>query len=321
MTTNAQTLGVLRDDLTEVYRSAPRTTTFLARILFPEKTVRRRRGDYLRIPRAAYMQKHNTKRARGAGTSQSSFAFDEDNFSLVEYGHMAFVPRGDQQDLEGFIDAQEEATVYCRRVVDVDTEYDVASELINETNYPASGSTGVTLSNTWDSSNGTPVDDIAAGHVKFAELHGVMANTLVVPWEGWVKGLSRNAQVRGAMTENFGPVKPGLVPASRLQEILNVQNILVAAPDLVYNSANPNQAPSYTPIWNRDYAFLTRIATGDFTDGPYLGRLLVLADGGSLRITSAAQFDPEGTWVRAEYDQEIKRMPDAPGYLIKNILS
>jgi hypothetical protein len=324
MPTNIQSLAITRDDLKDVYNSSPRETPFLAQTILPPLPKRKRKGEYLVVQREAHLARRNTKRARDAETSTSQYGLDEATFKLIEYSHKHFVNRKDAEDIDDLLNLEEEGVLHCRAAIDIDFEIDVATDVFSETRFTPSGNTGVTLSNEWDDATlGTPVSDIALGMYKFANQHGAMANALIITWHTWTMGLSRSDEVRAALTDMYGRVKDNFIPLDMLAGVLSVPRIIVAMPDLVYNSAAPNAAASYTPIWNEEYALLTRIAPPGSRNlnGPYLGRTHELDEGRSLMIESWEQNDPKGTWVRAERNQEAHFFADAPGYLIKNVKS
>ncbi len=324
MPVNVQTLSVLRQDLRDVYNNSPREFKFLASVLLPERSVNKRKGSFPVVPRAAHLKHQNTEAARHAEASVSAFGLDEDDFKVTSFRHKSLVLRKDAEDLEGFMGLEEEATLHTRMAIDIDIERRVASGVFSETRFTPSGNTGVTLSNEWDDpTNGTPVTDIADGIVKFVAQNGVMPNALVITFYTWVMGLSRNNQVRGALTDMYGAVKDAIIPLDRLAVVLGVARIIIADGDLVYNTANENAAPSYSNIYSDEYALLTRIAPsgGTMSQGPVLGYTMALDGGRSLEITSWNQNDPAGTWVHSERQIQLKFMDNAPGYLFKNVKS
>jgi hypothetical protein len=297
---------------------------FLSPILLPLREVGKRKGTFPVVPRSAHLKHQNTKSARHASASTSSFGLDEDDFKTVIYNHKGLALDKDAEDLEGFMGLEEETTIHVRMAIDIDVEVDTAAEVFSESRFNPSGNTGITLSNEWDDpTNGTPITDIADGIVKFVTQNGVKPNALVITYYTWVMGLSRNNQVRAALTESYGRIKDNIIPLELLAAVLSVPRIIVADGDLVKQTANENATPSYSSIWSDEYALLTRIApeAGTMSTGPVLGYTMGLDKGRSLQLKSWRQNDPFGTNIFAEREIQLKFMDNAPGYLFKNVKS
>jgi hypothetical protein len=316
--TPSSTVTRPRQDLLGAYMEFdPASQGLIADLVAPTFEVAKRTGTFGVVPREAWLQRVNTKRAPKAATSESGWSPDSDSFELVEYAHKEFCDEVEGENFADWFDQEEVAAGRTAMMIAIDREVDVAAAYINETTFPASGNTGVTLAggSEWDQAAATPITDVITGKLAIRSETGMDPNTLILPYRGFLK-LSGVTQIKNQLTDNFGPIKPGIIPVDRLKAIFEVENIFVAKG--VYNSAKPGQAPTIASIWDEDYAWLGRIDSGRDIKMPQAARTFQLAGKGP-RLDSWQQNDPPGTYVRSRHDCVVKMMSAPVGYLIKNI--
>lgn len=313
-----------REDLAAAYLEFdPASDGMIGDIVLPMMPVNKRRGQYGVVPREAFLSAPNTKRTPKAATATSEWDPENASFQLVEYAHKGFVDRVLEEDFDTYMNLQEIETQRNARIIATDAERDAANLIFNTTSFPTTGGSakGAQVSNAWNTANGTPLEDIEAGLTFIEENFGVEANALIINRQIH-RTLSLNEQVRDAILQVFGVVKPGLIPAEQLGTILNVPRLIVAGGSVVYNSAKPGQPAAISRIWSSNFALLTRIDEGRDIQRPQLGRTFTLADKSEgIMIDSKEEWDPDGTWIRARRHMQRKLSPDPVGYLMENIFS
>jgi hypothetical protein len=303
-----------QDLLGAYYEFNPQAGGLVADQVAPSFDVIKRTGTFGVIPRETWMQRVNTKRAPKAETSESGFGIESDNFQLVEYAHKGFTDEVEAENFEDWVDAEEVETQRVARTIEMDREFDVAAAYFNETTFPAAGTTGVTLVTPWDAAAATPLDEFNTGRLAIQDNYGVDPNTLIITTYTYVK-FSLVTQIKNALTDTYGPTKPGLIPLDKLKAIFGIDQIIVAGG--MYNTANEGQNGSFSRIWNDDYAWLGRIEGGKDLKAPQAARWFRYK-GKDVNIDSWQQNDPPGTWVRARRHGVVKMMATPVGYLFKN---
>lgn len=322
MAVNAPRSTTSREDLAAAYHEFdPSAAGYIADVVMPTLSVRKRKGDYAVVPREAYLQRIDTKRSPGSETSTSQWSPESADWTLVEYAHKGFVEEVQKEDYEDRLELEEVETIRSSRIIHTDREIDTASLLFNETNFPVSGGSakGTTVANAWNTANGAPLDDIAGGITFLEDNYGIDSPDLIINRQNH-RNLSLNDQIRASILDMYGAVKPGILPLDQLATILNVGRVIVAGAGTVYNSAKPGQPAEMAKIWSDTYAMLCKIDGGRDTQLPSIGRTFKLSDRSEgLAIDSWYQEDPEGEWIRAREHAKPILSPDPAGYLLKSV--
>ncbi len=307
-----------REDLLAAYYQADVSGLgLIASAVAPEFGVTKRRGDYGVIPREAFGMRINTKRAPKSKTSESTWAPESDSFSLNEYAHKEFVDEVDRENYESWFEADEIATERVREVVDVDFEFDVAESYFSTTVFASSGVNTHAPSVKWDvAASCDPIGDIELAKERFLKRYRRLPTDWILPYR-LHKALSLSTQVRATMTDQFGEVKPGMVPADKLAVIFGIQRIHV--PFGTYNTAKQGQDANFDYIWNPDRSLLCCVESGRDLRRPQIGRRFTLARQMGVAIDSWIIPDPAGTYVRARAHQSIEMPSDPAGYLLTDL--
>jgi len=297
------------------YEFDPAERGLMAHEIFPEAPVAKRFGTYGIIPREAFLERVNTKRAPKATTSESSFSPESDDFALFEYAHKEFVDEVEAENYEDWFDAEEIASMRTAGIIALDYEIDVASLVFDDTAFPADGVTGTSETTPWDNANGTPLTTIEIAKQAIEDNYGVLANALIITSYGYRK-FGLNPEVRGRLTDTYGREVPAVLPVETIRALTGLEKVIVVRG--VYNSAKPGQAPVIAKIWNEDRAMVCRIGNSRDLKEPQLGRTLALKNQNGTAMDSWDIPDPKGRYIRARSHKRAKRMVTPVGYLIRN---
>lgn len=269
---NTALYGPRQDLLGALYSSAPRQN-YVAMEILPKLQAFAREGRFLKVLSGKAYRLVKSKRASGAGFSRVSTPLDSSTFLCEERGIEEPVDRLNKAIYRTMIDQEQVAARTSYNVMKIDHEVDVKSAIFNETTFPASGTTGLTVSTPWSTAaSATPIADINTGKSNIFNKVGVgpvvlLANDTVI------RNLWKTADVRNQMIYGYGRPIEGDPKLDILANVLGVDRIIAATAR--YNSANANATVSMASIWSNTYAFLARIDTADVLDAPQLGRTFV----------------------------------------------
>jgi len=300
---------------------------FKAEEILPPFEVGRVTGTYGVIPAEALLDLINVEVGATSESPESGWSPTNGTFNLTEYRNKEMVTAKQAELYSSWFNAEEIAATRVRLINQRWYEKVVATALINETLFPASGTTGVALSggSQWDNAAATPITDVQTGLQTIEDNFGVTANTLIMTAYTFRKMLTVT-QIAQRLTANFSaPEAPdtGMVPAilqeQRLAFVLGVEKVIVTNRfGSVYNSGKPGQSKTIAKIWDEDYALLTRISGDRDLSSPQLGRTFRLAGHNSLTIDSWLVNDPVGSYIRCTEHKAAITMSTPVGYLIKN---
>lgn len=315
-----------RDDLYGAYMLMnTQDVGFKAEEILPPFEVGRVTGTYGVIPAESLLELINVEVGATSESPESGWTPTNGTFNLTEYRNKELVTESQAQLYSSWFNAEEIAATRVRLINQRWYEKVVATALINETLFPASGSTGVSLSTPWDNASATPITDVQTGKQTIEDNFGVEANTLIMTAYTYRKLLTVT-QVAARLTANFGAPEaplPGMIPAvldeQRIAFVLGVDKVIVTNRfGSIYNSGKPGQTKTISKIWDEDYALLTRISPDRDLATPQLGKTFKLAGQSALTIDSWMVPDPRGSYIRCTEHKAAITMSTPVGYLIKN---
>lgn len=312
---NSSTNNTPRQDLLGAFSEYdPSQFGFIATELFPVFKTDEYSGTFGKIPMEAHMALLKTKRALGAATSRSSWEPESDTFALAEYSHEEPLDTTGTRIYRSWFNTEEVAAQRTRGIIERDYERDVAAAVFNTTTFPLSGTTGLGITNEWDdATNGVPIDDVMAG-IEALEGKGLIADTLVIT-RNTHRALSNASQILNRIKYVSSTVTDGLLPASVLAQVLNVQRIIVAGAH--YNSANPGATATAAGIWSDEYAFLCKTYAGADLASPHIGRTFELTDGGFEVYETP--IDAKRYAIGATFHRQAKVLYSGAGFLFGNV--
>jgi len=326
-----------RSDLAgSLYNIAP-SQNYVATEILPAFPVQAIEG---RIPKVVANKAYRltkSKRAPGAPFQRISTPLDKATYLCEERGLEEAIDRVSLKAYGDFINQEEVAARTVHNCVAIDHESDVAAAIYNETTFPATGTTGLTVGVSWATkATATPIADINAGKSAISDkigegTHALLANAKVI------RNIWNTTDVRNAIKENYSGVSGGLIEGTpnlqALAFVLGVEKIIVASAR--YNSALAGATPAMGPIWSNTYAFLARISDEKVLMTPQLGRTFVYADAfdRAREVVAATGMLPDDRWLVELYednnaDAEVMRVREftdevildsSAGFLFKSV--
>jgi hypothetical protein len=103
----------------------------------------------------------------------------------------------------------------------------------------------------WSDANSAPINDIEAARAEVIEACQTLPNTLVLPYEVFVK-----LRIHPAILANLQYTHSGVPTVEILAQIFDVERVLV--PRAVQNVAYPGQSPAMAYVWGK-HAFLAYV--------------------------------------------------------------
>lgn len=318
-----------RDDLYGAYMLMnTENVGFKAEEILPRFEVGRVTGTYGVIPPEALLDLINVEVGATSESPESGWSPTNGTFNLTEYRNKELVTAKQAEIYSSWFNAEEIAATRVRLINQRWYEKKVAAAIFNETLFPASGTTGVTIAGNaeWDQAAATPITDVQTGMQTIEDNFGVEANTLIMTSYTFRKMLTVT-QVAARLTANFSAPEapnPGMIPAVLLEErlafVLGVQKVIVTNRfGSVYNSGNPGASKTISKFWDEDYALLTRISPDRDLSTPQLGKTFSLAGHNAMTIDSWMVNDPVGSYIRCSEHKAYVTMSTPVGYLFKNV--
>lgn len=273
--------GLIRPDLDgEIRKFSLLTQGAVALSIFPALVVENTNGQIPITPTNVFSQAIGSAR-RGYGGSatriegaQSFLSYELDEYNL-ELALDETKLRGQTQRIRDQAERQA-AELTALHVVRAYEEA-VCSFLNNDTNFPPSGTTGVTVGTAWTD----PAADIIgtvqnALDVAEKASGGIRPNTLTFS-QDLVRHISANTAIRATFAGGNTGRNPVRLTAEQIAQALQVERVNIAG--MLRNSANRGLAPALRRTWLREYALLTytpaNVSPDSFGAEPQFGRTLI----------------------------------------------
>jgi len=283
LTSNA----TLRGDITTALIQASQADQgFIGTDLFPIYNSPVRAGQYLKLQlgNAELLNSDASKVAPGSAYPRSARAFDNDNFTCVEYGLEEVVPDALASDVSRFFGLETETAKILLRNIQIGHEAECASTLFDSGTFNATNALVSYQFSLLSTINF--VADVAAAKQRLLK-KGVMANTVIMNQE--VFDLVR----RSPLTQNqfFGVVATDsrrLLSEVEIAQAAGVEKVLVGK--AAKNSAAKGQTFSGSFIFPTTYVAVGQVAGGDFASGG-AGRTIVWSEDASAPFVAESYRD------------------------------
>lgn len=299
----------------------------IADIALPQVGVQTRTGQIWKMDTESLLQLPDTLRARGSGYNRIRTKMTPSTFTCEQNAIEEAVLVEDTAEFGEFFAGEMSASIRCRDIVLRARENRVASALFNETTFPASGTTGLTVGTAWTNAAATPAANVNTVATFIYNKTGITKDqlSLIVPYE--------SLQLLSFVTDYITKMKLDVsemgadVSAQQAAKYFGVKEVLVGR--MTYNNAKDNQTAVPTAIWNKNYAFLFHrmeaaraIGAGEIDAGvvglgcsPRWDRM----DSGSYGVYSYGENNTDSGIVRvSQYVDEIICNTEC-GALIKGI--
>jgi len=283
LTSNA----TLRGDITTALIQASQADQgFIGTDVFPIYNSSVRAGQYLKLQlgNAELLNSDASKVAAGSAYPRSTRAFDNDNFTCVEYGLEEVVPDALAADVSRFFGLETETAKILLRNIQIGHEAEVASTLFDSGTFTATSA--LVSYTTANLATINFVADVANAKQRLLK-KGVIANTVIMNQE--VFDLVR----RSPLTQNqfFGVVPSDtrrLLSEQEIAAAAGVEKVLVGK--AAKNSAAKGQTFSGAFILPSTHVAVAQTAGGDFASGG-VGRTIVWSEDASAPFVAESYRD------------------------------
>lgn len=287
---------------------------FIGAQVLPVMNVALQTANFSKIKVKSLLTERNTLRAPGGGYSRQDWEFEQDSYATKEYGAEEVLDDRERAIYAYTIDFERIASMRAMDAVMRDYEKRVAAAVFAPATF-----TPVPVTTEWSKSNATPVADVLANTTTFKSQMGMLPNALIFN-DKVLRNLQTNEEIIDRLKYS-GIDDPKKVTLQMLAALFNLQYIIV--PNAMRNSANSGQAtPTFSDIWDDEYAMLCRIATTQDLKEPCLGRTFhFTGDGSSLGGTvETYRHEPNRADIlRVRHDVQEKILYTAAGLLMSNI--
>lgn len=306
---------------------------FAAFKILPPFEVLANQGSITRLLAKNFVKNPETDRPRRAAYKEINNEAGVTTWSVKEHGLKTFVDDEDGEELGDMNAAIDGGGLAVGRGLARRYEYEVASLIWGtggETTWTASGSTGLTVSNAWNTSSGTPISDVNVGKDKFALKCPFPPNTLIIH-EARVRNLFMCTQWQNQF-KGFSADMIGDPSEAMLKSAFKVDNIIIVGAK--QDTANETAAMSLGEIWSQSYAALAYISTARPDQSPQLGRSLIKvpqrtptgrkltgpeAMAGALQMWTKENENPPGENIYGRWKRSAKILDTSCYFLFKSV--
>lgn len=290
--------------------------------LFPIYEHEGREGKIHRLLRAtASRVPTTTKVGPGAPAQRTTNTFDQVSFDAEEHCLEDILPRKQQRDWASVFDQKAiSAEVLVRKMMMVHSQA-VIDLLINNTNYPLSGDTGLSVSVPWSTTaTSVPLDDVNQGKNAIVKNTGMAPNLLVCSYKTLLN-LGANKQLRESIGLRYAPgsQENGELTEQQVAAALGIERVYAVREHV--NTANEGLAASMSPLWADAAGFLAYVSNEDpGRNGMGLGRTVMnteLVD--PFVVDEYPEEELRSDIVRVQADYTIVRFVNECGFRLANL--
>lgn len=236
----------------------PRTRGLIGLELFPEAKTLTPAGTYAKIDGGWMAEKADRaliKRATRTGYHRVELKASTGTYATTEYGVEVLIGDDERKKYRNQFDLEKLKAMKARAMIEADLELDIAEVVFNETNFPLSGATGLSVSVPWaTAATCTPRADFDAAADAIFDKCGVDRDQLGVAMDArTARNVLRSTDYFNKMHSAIRP-QTGDVDAELLRQYWGCGEVRVARS--AQNTANLGLTASYSRIWDDNYAFV-----------------------------------------------------------------
>ncbi len=228
---------------------AYKNPAFIADTLAPPVPVRKQQDKYFIVDsdRESFRSTPD-HRAPGAAANEVDFALSTDSYYCNDHALTSIVPDEERANADPAIQPDIDRVEFLSEKIGLNKEIELAGLIQNTATLPGRTLSGVQM---WSDTNSAPISDIEAARADIIEACQSVPNTLVLPYDVFVK-----LRTHPAILSNLQYTHSGVPTTDILAQIFDVERVLV--PRAVQNTARPGQSASMAYVWGK-HAFLAYI--------------------------------------------------------------
>ena len=316
----------------EEFNLAASRAGFVVPKIFRPRVMGQKSGKFERIKVDQLLRKRmDISRAPDSTYKQDSHRFGLDDFATQEYGIES--PLSDRT-VKMYRDIHDAEGVTVDRLIDtVLREYEMQGvEVIQGGDYwPTEGEDDLAtdLSTAWsDTSNSTPITDVETARQTIVDRTGIYPNCLLVNRKQFFY-LQNNVSLINRVIYNEKVTEETMNP-QMIAKLLGLKYVVVS--DAVQqNTASPELEAVLEPVWSNEYALLCRIAEGNDTAEPCVGRTFMWSEENTANPFNDRELavileeyraeNVRASVLRARADWQIKVLYPETAQLFRNVIA
>ena len=274
--------------------------------VFPVVRVDKESGKYWVFTQGDWFRDEAVIRAPGDEAPKSGFTLSTSSYNCVEYALATDIPDRTLDNADAALRLRVSKTEFVTDKTQLRMERQLASEIFTTGVW----GTDTTPTNLWDTSTGTPIEDVMTAIDTIALATGVEPNTLILGREVW-KALKTHADIKDVIkyTQKAIPT-PDL-----LAQIWDLDRVLIGR--AIYNSADEGATPSYAAIWGK-HALVCHVAPNPGLMTPSAGYTFVARP---FRVRRWRDDAKEAEIIEASIIADFVITGSGLGYFFSNVVS
>ena len=229
----------IQPELTQI-ALAYRNPAYIADMVMPRAVVGTQEFKYLSHTKAESYTIPDTTVGRKGRTNEVEFSATESTSATIDYGLEVGVPQSDIENAPVNYNPLGRSTELLSELVMLDRELRVATQVFTAGNYATANKETLAGSDQWTHASSDPIAKIMAA----LDAAFIRPNFMVLGQEAWT-ALRQNPVIMKATNKNSGD--KGAAARAAVAELFELQDIYVGQGR--YNSAKPNQTPTYGRLW------------------------------------------------------------------------
>lgn len=244
------------------------TMGFIGLEVMPIFRTAKQAASYPVIPKEVLLKIPDTARAPRGTYNRGDWDYERGQFNTAEQGWEEPVDDTERDMIEQEGSAGIADFVATKRAMNIimrAQEKRIADKVFNSSNFTAHA-----VTNEWDDpTNATPINDVNDGVLTFRTQCGMLPDVLIIAFYTFVK-LKECDQIVNRLKYTFPGIDINKMTSTQLAAVFNVPRVLIGGG--VYDSAGKGLDASISDLWDKEFAALVKISTGDSITEPGLGR-------------------------------------------------
>jgi len=295
-------------------------TAFAWQHLMPPLLTRQSAGPFYKYDKARAHTVYETKKIRGAAANHAMGEITQDSFICAQHMFRSPIDRGDAAQFSDYFSLRNLAIEDVRANLNRVIERDFINTIINNTNFPLSGNTGLTVAATWNGASGTPIADMNTAREAFRARGVEPGNNLVLTVsQKCFDGLGSNPEIVNRVKYTYGGVIEGVLPVAAIESALGIKKLVIEGSRI--NTANDGATASFSSQLGVGDAFLAIVDNGPDTRPWQMGRTFMWTGKTGTGIAASEYPDDnvDADWVQAEWWWQLKLMSTDCGFRFASV--
>jgi hypothetical protein len=293
---------------------------YIAQRVLPVLEIAKQSGSFGKITIESLLKDVETKRAPGAGYSQSHWVFEPVTYACEEHGLQEPIDDRQAEMYAEYFKAETIAAMRALYGVMRAAEKRAAALLFDAATWTGAALT-TAITEEWDTpAAAIPITDVEAAVKKVYDGSGLWPNALIINKKVF-RNLRNVAQIIDRIKyAGITDPRAGAITAAAMAQVFDLDYVIVAGG--TKDSAKEGQTTTPAQIWSDEYAMVAKIATSDDIQEPCVGRTFHWAEDGSVIGGTVETYRDEtkrSDIVRVRHDVDEVRLYVQAAHLLSNV--